>query len=62
MSANSKAFSLVEVISCVAILGILISLALPLMQSAREQARQNACLDKFKIGILAVQSNLELGL
>ena len=56
MNANNKAFSLVEVISCVAILGILTSLLLPLMQSAREQARQNECLDNLvTIGMAAIE-------
>jgi len=48
-AATSRAgFSLVELLAVVAILGTLVSLSLPAVQSARESARRNGCSNNLR--------------
>lgn len=43
-----RAFSLVELLAVVAILGVLVSLSLPAVQSARESARRSSCSSNLR--------------
>jgi len=50
------AFTLVELLAVIAIIGLLLSLLLPAVQSARESARQSSCRNNLRQLATAVQS------
>ncbi len=60
LTANEarRGFTLVELLCVVAIMGILVGLLLLAVQSAREKARDNQCLDHLRQMGLAAQTHL----
>jgi len=59
MHRRSRGFTLIELLVSVAVIGILISLLLPAVQSAREKARQARCAGNLKQIALAMSQYQE---
>lgn len=57
ISRSQSAFTLVEVLVVIAIIGILVALLLPAIQAARESARRSECQNHVKQVVLAVQAH-----
>jgi len=55
MKRRTGGFTLVELLATIAIIGLLLALLLPVVQSAREAARQSSCRNNLKQLSLAVQ-------
>lgn len=60
---EKKAFTLVEIMIVVAIIGLLIAIALPNFMKARNEARKNLCYNNLRlIGHAVEQARIELNL
>ena len=51
---RSSGFSLIEIVVAIAIIGLLIALLMPVLQSAREAARSMTCANNIKQFNLAI--------
>ena len=60
LRTSHRAFTLVELAVVVAIIGVLIYLILPAVQSAREAARRSQCLNKLRQLGMAMQNYHEV--
>jgi prepilin-type N-terminal cleavage/methylation domain-containing protein/prepilin-type processing-associated H-X9-DG protein len=62
MKVNHFAFTLLELLSVIAIIGVLIALLLPAVQSARESSRRHSCANNLmQLGIAAKHFEQALG-
>ena len=53
---RQRGFTMVELLAVVAIIGVMIGLLLPAVQSARESARRRSCMNNFMQIAVAVQT------
>jgi prepilin-type N-terminal cleavage/methylation domain-containing protein len=55
----SSAFTLIEMLVVIGIIGILVALLIPVIQSTRESARRTACITRIRNLVLALQLHQE---
>ncbi len=53
---HARAFTLIEILIVIAIIGVMISISLPAIQSAREASRRNGCMNNVKNFGIALHS------
>lgn len=54
--ASRRAFSLVECLVCIFVIGVVLSLAVPVLRTSRARARQNHCVQNIRQAGLAIQA------